>query len=420
MFPAIVTGEDGTVRSSAVEAQGLSRQQWRPFCASLRPLALGVGLLASSLAGCGASPQARTSATPTVTASRIATPATSLTPFPVSPFAAVGEPVIANDVVYVTAQNGNLYALNASDGSLRWRYHADAVGDGPPTVANGVVYFGAQDASTPSGPNPPPSFLYAVDASSGALIWRVPGHWAVGKLIVANGVIYAGAGESDIAAFRASDGKPLWTNSIGGCSTNSLASDATYLYVSTVACAGVLAMRLSDGTGGWHSVPSLGGGAPMLADGTIYVGSSALRASDGTTARTFRASGEYIGTDAVANGTVFISSNVSLSAWNTTTGAQVWQISPQHRQLIYGLAHGVLYTGSSLYVSPNPPYDGHLYAFRTSDGTQLWSALVYPVIPQNDPLPASLGSTLYVGTLTGAVVALRASDGATLWRSALQ
>lgn len=232
----------------------------------------------------------------------------------------------------------------------------------------------------------------------------------VGSSATPTATPYPIATASSTAAFRASDGKQLWTGRTGGgCVTSALASDANYLYVNEYACYGVVALRLSDGTVAWQQ-PFGGGGAPTLVNGVLYVGPEALRASDGSILRTFQASGEFIGTDAVANGAVFISSNLSLSAWNATTGAQLWQIAHQGGGYIFGVANGALYAS-----------DGHnLNAYQTSNGTRLWSALVDPVVPQNDPLPASLGSTLYVGTLTGAVVALRASDGAMMWSTMLQ
>ena len=56
----------------------------------------------------------------------------------------------ANGVVYVTKQNdfteiGNLYAFDASTGSLLWQYTSELGMGGSMTVANGVVY--ASDAA---------------------------------------------------------------------------------------------------------------------------------------------------------------------------------------------------------------------------------------------------------------------------------
>ena len=55
----------------------------------------------------------------------------------------------------------NLYALDASTGALLWKY---ATGDGTyssPAVANGVVYVGSDDGN-----------VYALNAGTGALLWK--------------------------------------------------------------------------------------------------------------------------------------------------------------------------------------------------------------------------------------------------------
>ena len=48
-------------------------------------------------------------------------------------------PAVANDVVYVGSEGGNVYALNASDGSVKWMYLTGDYVDSSPAVANGVV-----------------------------------------------------------------------------------------------------------------------------------------------------------------------------------------------------------------------------------------------------------------------------------------
>jgi outer membrane protein assembly factor BamB len=54
---------------------------------------------------------------------------------------------VANGVVYVGSDNGNVYALNASTGSKLWSY---TTGRSPystssPAVVNGAVYVGSWD-----------------------------------------------------------------------------------------------------------------------------------------------------------------------------------------------------------------------------------------------------------------------------------
>jgi len=57
-------------------------------------------------------------------------------------------------VVYVGSDDNHVYALDAADGSVRWRFQtADDVSSSP-AVVDGVVYIGSGD-----------SYLYALDAS---------------------------------------------------------------------------------------------------------------------------------------------------------------------------------------------------------------------------------------------------------------
>src|SRR5580692_3426354 len=53
-------------------------------------------------------------------------------------------PAVANGVVYFGSWDRNLYALNASTGALLWRYNTGEVSSSP-AVANGVVYVGGID-----------------------------------------------------------------------------------------------------------------------------------------------------------------------------------------------------------------------------------------------------------------------------------
>ena len=80
-------------------------------------------------------------------------------------------PTVVNGVVYVGSWDGYEYALNAADGTLIWRANlgitsaptcnpTSAGVTSVATVQNGVVYVGGGDA-----------YWYALDASSGAVLW---------------------------------------------------------------------------------------------------------------------------------------------------------------------------------------------------------------------------------------------------------
>src|ERR1035437_4035088 len=67
-------------------------------------------------------------------------------------------PAVANGVVYIGSEDGNLYALNASTGVPLWQYTTGNAIYSSPAVANGVVYVGSHDGN-----------LYAFDRAGGQM-----------------------------------------------------------------------------------------------------------------------------------------------------------------------------------------------------------------------------------------------------------
>jgi outer membrane protein assembly factor BamB len=162
-------------------------------------------------------------------------------------------PTVANGVVYVGANDGALYAFNASDGHERWRFqtggeilaqplpHGDtlfvASGDGQlyaltdettspkvkwvflaeaalyssPVFSDGLVLFGSNDGK-----------LYAVDADTGQARWicQEAQYTIESKPFVADGAVYFGAWDRYVYAVNVSDGSLRWKALSAGSDTN--------------------------------------------------------------------------------------------------------------------------------------------------------------------------------------------------------
>lgn len=109
--------------------------------------------------------------------------------------------LISNDVAYVGSDNGSLYALDTSNGIVRWNYK---VGSAVSLYAidSGVIYATGDTA------------LYALNAESGKLLWQYRGSKWISQVIVANGAVYtataADNNASMLVALRVADGKQLW------------------------------------------------------------------------------------------------------------------------------------------------------------------------------------------------------------------
>jgi outer membrane protein assembly factor BamB len=126
----------------------------------------------------------------------------------------LSSPVVTAGTVYFGSGDGNLYALDAASGALKWKFATGDVVHASPAYADGVVYFGSWD-----------SRFYAVDATSGEEKWRFQGgldpliHNQVGfqsSPAVANGVVYTGCRDSNLYALDAATGKEKWRYNAGG------------------------------------------------------------------------------------------------------------------------------------------------------------------------------------------------------------
>ena len=100
---------------------------------------------------------------------------------------------------------GDVYALDAADGSLLWTYSGH--GDSPVLgfAADGQRVF--TSGRTTTG-------VHAIDAATGTLLWIYTGHTADIRGLATDGErVYTGSDDDEAHALDASDGSLLWTYS---------------------------------------------------------------------------------------------------------------------------------------------------------------------------------------------------------------
>ena len=374
------------------------------------------------------------------------------------------QPLVANGVVYVTSYVGQsgpayVYALRASDGSLLWRYNnnnysylslsttdssvvfvasqgeisalntsnGNAIwhlatkntASGFPLEVNGIVYFGS---SLDNGPGT----LYALRESNGTPLWQYTTDGYIDTPTVANGVVYIDSGAVTLAALRASDGHQLWKRSLDTNMVQSLQLVNGVLYATTTKIieptathnASPLQATTSIGALLWNAFQS----APAVQTIPQKEGISsvyAIRASDGSILWHYsmnNGANSWASWLSVENGVVYASAVTDTSgttglgdiyALQSSNGSVLW------RDKLNASPSGALLTNGVIYLSTSSgSLDGAVYAVRTGDGSLLWN---YPIAGSMFAAPILDGNTIYIGAGNGMAYALRADNGGVVW-----
>lgn len=120
----------------------------------------------------------------------------------------LSSPVLWQGKVFFGSGDGNIYALDASSGKLIWKFKTGDVVHASPAIADGTLFVGSWD-----------SYFYALDAATGKQKWRFKTgedpaiHNQVGiqsSAVVANGVVYFGCRDSNLYALDAKSGEKKW------------------------------------------------------------------------------------------------------------------------------------------------------------------------------------------------------------------
>ncbi len=116
-------------------------------------------------------------------------------------------PTYDNGVVYVGGFDRKLYALNATTGALIWSFDGAKAGyDTNPVVADGKVMLGNRDGN-----------FYAVNASNGTLAWSYATNGPINfSAAYKNGVVYFASMDNRAYALNASNGSLVWKSNVMG------------------------------------------------------------------------------------------------------------------------------------------------------------------------------------------------------------
>ena len=280
--------------------------------------------------------------------------------------------------VYATTGFGELIALDAGTGAVRWRQKFDAGIGGAPATDGGSVYVTARDGTAT-----------AVSADTGKIRWQVQGTQTAAGVVGVSAPAISGDqvifpfSSGQMLAVQRDTGQPVWQAYVSG-------------------------KRLGRA---FASVSDLTGD-PVVADGIIYAGTSAgrLAAVSATTGQPVWTADEgAVSPPVVAGGAVFIVNDENqLVRLDAGTGAVVWRIDmpyftkdrDKRRKAIFA-HYGPVLAGGRLFVAAS---DGQMKAFDPASGALVGGADL-PGGAASAPVVA--GGTLYVMSKNGQLHAFR-------------
>lgn len=239
------------------------------------------------------------------------------------------QPIVTDKLVIGANSIDGVSAYDRRTGWQKWRFDIKDGVEGGALLAEGVLYFGAGDGQ-----------LYAVQPETGAVIWTYPlKAEGLARPYVHAGTLYVLGGNNVAHALNAKTGKLVWIYNRREASN--------------------LSVR--------------GGAQPVVAGDLVLIGFS-----DG-----------------------------ALVALNKTSGSLIWETNLNRNKRFRDVDAATVVDGEHIFASS---YDGSLYALNRVDGKILWN-----VDDGGYEEVLVSGNTLYFSSTTGKTMALDKTSGKILW-----
>jgi len=232
-----------------------------------------------------------------------------------------GGPTIASGTVFVGSRGRFVYAIDAKQGTLRWKRRLESGVEMAPAVSGGRVYAVSENGANGE------TRLYALDTATGKTAWSYsPRGVALGvsSPTVAAGMVFVGFGDAQVRAFEMRTGKLLWSAPVR--SFFSLHSALAYASGDVYAVdenGGVYRLEGKTGELRWdfQFPSSVSWSSPLLMGSTVYVGMD-----DGTVAAIDVSSGHLVWKTRLVTGPIGAlvpAQSLLLATSNSSRGALV-------------------------------------------------------------------------------------------------
>ena len=315
-------------------------------------------------------------------------------------------PVYGASTVYFPS-GAAFYALNSSDGTMKWQYPADGKSRTffatTPAFLSGFLYVTDDNGQA-----------YKLDAATGKAVWTAKLEGTIRSApIISNGVVYFGSGNSHGYALSADTGQVIWDTPMGGPITTSPTITGG-LVVFTSSDGNVYSLNARTGKKGWAvpfaADPSL---VPPVYDGTtLYVAAGntlyGLDPNNGGRRSSVKLPTDVLIPPTVSADSVYVITQSNVLYALTLAGRERWRVTLDAAET----APPVL-AGNLLLVATQP---GVLSGYEAGGGKLVWRYVVQASATDSQPkypsttvyaAPIVAAGTLYVVSDDGSLTAFR-------------
>lgn len=342
---------------------------------------------------------------------------------------AFASPVVADGIAYIGTSGGVFNAVRVADGGFAWAFPAGGAIFGDARVEDDAVYFVADLG-----------LLFKLDRRTGRELWRytltsapvarVLPHpqvfdwdWQAPTPLLADGVVYVGAGDGGFHAVDAATGQRRWRFEAGAKIRTGAAVDGDLVLFGS-ADHFVYALRRDRGQEAWRfDTGAVVDSTPVVSDGKVLVGNRggglySIDAASGQLAWRLYFWGSWVeATPVVVDGVIYIGSSDlrRVSAIDPRDGRVLW------RSDVFGWSWGTpAVTSRHLYVGTaggEPYFIRHVAALSQLDRR---SGRILRRWPMPDAgghqwgiagSPAIWGDTLVVASIEGSLFGFPIDDG---------
>jgi len=135
-------------------------------------------------------------------------------------------PIINHGILYAGSWDHYMYAMNAHDGVLNWKYDAGAIIQSSPDIIDDKIVFGSRVG-----------FIFALDKKSGHEVWKTRywGSWIESSPEIYNRNIYIGSSDyKKIHALDPENGDVIWSSRVEGWAWPTPAVNDKYVFSGSI------------------------------------------------------------------------------------------------------------------------------------------------------------------------------------------